>query len=186
MPTPPDFTAGQILTASQMNQIGWFEVASGSLSTATTNFVGCFTNNYRDYRIVVSNVAFSGTGELYYRMLNASSPDVGTNYFWALNGLTIANAATNSVGSGQTLCATGIANNGANGLQVGAAVMDMHGPQLAQRTQVTSQAMCVLVDYYHRTGMSAHNGTTSFDGIQFLTNSAVTVTGTVNIYGYRV
>jgi hypothetical protein len=185
MATPPVFTAGQILTAAQMNQIGLFEVASGTLATATTDFVGCFTDDYRDYRIMISNVAFSGTGELYFRMLNASSPDTTGNYFWALNGLTIANAATNSVGSGQTLAATGIANNGANGLQACAGVLDVRSPKLAQRTLNTSQAMGVLTDFYHRTGFSAHNVTTAFDGIRFLTNSAVTVTGNVQIYGYR-
>jgi hypothetical protein len=181
----PDFSPGEVLTAAAMDSIGLWKVASGSLSTATTDFVGCFTSDYRDYRIVISNVAFSGTGDLFFRMLSASTPATGSDYFWAVNGLTIANTASSSAGSGQTLTYTGVSNTGANNLQIGNAVIDMHGPQLAQRTVNTSQAAGVITDYYHRTGMSAHNLTTAYDGIRFLTNSAVTVTGNVTIYGYR-
>jgi hypothetical protein len=185
MATPPIFSAGAVLTAAQMNQLGLFKVATGSLSTATSDFVECFTGDYRNYRIVISNVAFSGTGDLYFRMLDGTTPSTTSDYFWAQNGLNILNANFTSNGNGQALAYTGISNNGANNLQIGAVVMDVHGPLLEQRTLITSQAIGVVTDYYQRNGMSVHNRLLAYDGIRFFTNSAVTVTGNVTIYGYR-
>jgi hypothetical protein len=185
MATPPIFSAGAVLTAAQMNQLGLFKVATGSLSTATTDFVECFTGDYRNYRIVISNVAFSGTGDLLFRMLDGTTPSTTSDYFWAMSGFKVVASAFNAEGNGQALGYTGISNNGANNLQIGAAVMDVHGPLLEQRTLNTSQAVGVVTDYYHRSGMSVHNRLLAYDGIRFFTNSAVTVTGNVTIYGYR-
>jgi hypothetical protein len=183
--TYPSFTAGEVLTAADMNAVGLWKVASGSLSTATTDFVGCFTDDYRDYRIMISNVAFSGTGDLLFRMLDGTSPSTTADYFWAMSGFKVVASAFNAEGNGQTLGYTGISNTGADNLQIGAAVMDVHGPKLSQRTLNTSQAVGVVTDYYHRSGMSVHNRLLPYTGIRFFTNSAVTVTGTVTIYGYR-
>jgi hypothetical protein len=181
----PDFSPGEVLTAAAMDSIGLWKVASGSLSTATTDFVGCFTDNYRDYRIVISNVAFSGTGDLLFRMLSGSTPSTTSDYFWAMSGFKVVATTFNAEGNGQAFGYTGISNTGANNLQIGAGVMDVHGPKLSQRTLNTSQAVGVVTDYYQRSGMSVHNVLLPYDGIRFFTNSAVTVTGTVTIYGYR-
>jgi hypothetical protein len=63
--------------------------------------------------------------------------------------------------------------------------MDIYGPQLAQRTLLTSNAVLYsAVGFGGRAGMTMHNVLTAFDGIQFLTLGA-TVTGNVTIYGYR-
>jgi hypothetical protein len=55
MATPPDFSSGAVLTAAQMNSVGLWKVASGSLSTATTNFQGCFTSDYRDIALSLTH-----------------------------------------------------------------------------------------------------------------------------------
>jgi hypothetical protein len=181
----PDFSPGEVLTAGAMDSIGLWKVASGSLSTATTDFVGCFTSNYRDYRIVIDNLAFSGTGDLYFRMLLGTTPATASDYFWAMNGLSSSNTALNTAAASQAFSYTGVSNNGANNLIAMASTLDVFGPQLAQRTLVLTHSIGVITDFYHRTGFTSHNLTTAYDGIRFLTNSAVTVTGNVTIYGYR-
>lgn len=181
----PDFSPGEVLTAGHMDSVGLWRVASGTLAGATTDFVGCFSSNFDNYRIVIDRVAFSGTGDLFYRMLTGSTPDTTSNYFHAYNGLSTAAAALNSTGSAQTSGYIGISNNGANSLQIGHASFDIYSPNIAQRTFFVGAGSGVLTDFYNRTGMTAHNVLTAFTGLRLTTNSAVTVTGNVTIYGYR-
>jgi hypothetical protein len=183
------FTTGELLTASDTNTYlansGLVYVAGGPLSLTATNFAGCFTSEYRDYRIVVDSLAWNATGLLYYQLLTGTTPATGGDYFWAMNGLFATGTAGNNQASAQTYGFLGSINAGANNLVVGACSWDICGPQLAQRTLLTGQAAGVDTNYYHLSGMNAHNLTTAYDGIRLLTNTATTFTGNVTIYGYR-
>jgi hypothetical protein len=55
MATPPDFTAGQVLTAAQMNQIGLWLVKTQTIGTAVSSVTvtGAFTADYHSYLIRV-------------------------------------------------------------------------------------------------------------------------------------
>jgi hypothetical protein len=183
------FTTGEVLTASDTNTYlansGLVYVAGGALSSTAVNFAGCFTSEYRDYRIVVDSVAFNAAGDMYYQLLTGTTPETGANYFWALNGYKSTGVANNSGAGTQTLGYLGVSNIGANNLIVGAATWDIYGPQLAQRTILTGHGAGVSTDYVGLSGMNAHNLTTGYTGIRFLTSAATTFTGNVTIYGYR-
>ena len=182
----PDFSPGEVLTAAAMDSIGLWKVASGPLSSTATNFVGCFTDDYRNYRIVIDSVEMSGSGDLYFRTLNGSTPFTGASYEWSYLGLTTSSTAANSAAGSQTLAYTGLEIGGATGIVFASLSFDIYGPKLAQRKFVTSQAMGLRSGFYYgRTGMTAVNDTIAYDGIQFLTNTAVTMAGNVTIYGYR-
>ena len=183
------FTTGEVLTASDTNTYlansGLVYITGGSLSSTAVNFVGCFTSTYTNYRIVVDSLAWNLTGELYYQLLTGTTPATGGDYFWAMNGLKITNVAYNSSQASGTLGYLGTNNSLANNLIVGSCSWDICGPQLAQRTLLTGQGAGVATDYFHLSGMNAHNLTTAYTGIRLLTNTATTFTGNVNIYGYR-
>jgi hypothetical protein len=186
MATPPDFSVGQVLTSATMNKVGLWLVADGALSTATTDFVSCFNDDYRNYRIVISDITFNATGDLLFRMLSGSTPAAGaTDYQWAFTGLTNASGATNSANTGTSFGFTGVSNNGANNIAIGGVSMDVYTPKIAIRTMVTASSVTYPTTFSHRHGMAVHNLTTAYDGIRFLTNSATTVTGNVRIYGYN-
>jgi hypothetical protein len=183
--TFPSFGAGEVLTATDMNAVGLWKVASGSLSSTSTNFVGCFTTDYDNYLIVLDKVDVSSAADIYIRFLNGSTPDIGANYFWAYVGYTISAGGVNSnAGTGQTIGFTGITSSvGAEILS--SATMTCYSPKLVQRTFISSSALSYPTQFAVRNGMTHNNSSTSYDGIQFLTSSAATMSGGVTIYGYR-
>ena len=181
----PDFAPGEVWTASAADSIGLWRVGGGALSGTTTDFVGCFTSNYRNYRIVIDQIRWSGTGDLYFRMLNNTTPEQSAVYSWAFNGLSATNVASNSNGNGQTLGYLGTTNNGLNNQSIGSASFDIYAPNIAAPTLFTGVGIGVITDFVSKAGIAAHNVSTAYNGIRLMTGSAVTVTGNVSIYGYR-
>ena len=182
------FTTGEVLTAADTNtylsNAGLVYVTSGSLSSTSTDFTGCFTSTYDNYRIILSNVSLSGVGDIYFRMLLGSTPDLTANYNWAFTGITENAASTNSNFSGSTQGYTGItASNAAPALA--SSSLDCINPAVAQRTLFTINALLYSGAFGTRNGMCIYNVASAFNGIQFRTSAAVTMTGTVTIYGYR-
>jgi hypothetical protein len=183
----PNFVPGEVLTAAAMDSIGLWRVASGPLSTAGTNFVGCFTSNYTNYRIVVDSPQTSANADIYVQMLSGSTAQsTGGNYTWAMAGLDSTAVNANSAASSQNFAFTGFTSISAANIIIGAFSFDIYGPQLAQRTFMTFTSTAYSgTAWIGRNGMAQHNLTTAYDGIRFLTNSAATMGGNVTIYGYR-
>jgi hypothetical protein len=183
------FTTGEVLTASDTNTYlansGLVYVAGGPLSLTATNFAGCFTSEYRDYRVVVDSLAWNASGYLYYQFLTGTTPATGASYYWAMNGYKVTGAAYNNANITQTFGYFGSANVSADNLIIGSCSWDICGPQLAQRTMLTGQGSGVDIDYFQLSGMNSHNLTNAYTGIRLLTNAATTFTGNVSIYGYR-
>jgi len=165
--------------------MGLVKVTSGALSSTSTDFVGCFTSLYTNYRIVLDSIGVSTTAAIYFRMLSNTTPATGSDYFWAMRGLDSNNISKDNSATAQTFGYTGIGIVGVANQTIGSAILDFYGPQLAQRTFTTNTATSYDVNFISRVGMNEHNLTTAYDGIRFLTNSAATMQGTVTIYGYR-
>jgi len=186
MATPPDFTAGQVLTAAQMNAVGMWLITSGTLSGVDENFQGCFNDDFRNYKIVISDVTMNATGDIYFRMMSGATPASGAaDYRWAMRGLGTGGVGADSANAGASAGYTGMTNNGANGLVVNSCILDVYSPKLAVRTLVVNATSCYPSVFAHRHGMSVHNVTTAYNGFQFLTTTATTMTGEVRIYGYN-
>jgi hypothetical protein len=182
----PDFSPGEVLTAAAMDSIGLWKVAEGALSGATTQFEGCFTNDFDNYRIVMSSLSTSTNADIYWSGLVGTTPSISADYSFAFYGLTAAGVALNASNTASTLGYTGFsATGGVGGIIIGSASIDVYGPKLAQRTFLTSLALGYASNFYGRQGMSHFNLTTAFDGIQFTTGGAPTMGGTITIYGYR-
>jgi hypothetical protein len=183
------FTAGEVLTAADTNTYlansGLTYITGGALSTATTDFVGCFSSTYTNYRIVIDQIAWSGTAGIYFRMLSGTTPATGGDYFWAYTGINILGTTSNSNGNAQTLGFLGSENNGANNLLIGNLSFDIFAPNTSQRTLFEGIGASVITDFASKSGIAIHNQLVAYTGIRLLTNSAVTMTGNVNIYGYR-
>jgi hypothetical protein len=185
MPVPV-FAVGEVLTAANMNQVGLWKVASGTLSTATTDFVGCFTDDFTNYRILIDGASLSGTGTFFYQMLSGTTPATGaTDYQSAFTGLTSGNAASNSNSAGTNVGNFGCLNIGANNLKILAVSADIFNPKVTERTVVISAAVTHPSALAHRHGVSYHNLANAYDGIRITTTTATTMTGNVTIYGYR-
>lgn len=185
------FSTGEVLTAADtntyLNNGGLVYVANGTLANTSTNFQSCFSATYNNYRIMINNISLSGAGYIYFRFLSGSTAANAANYYWAINGYTSAGTASDDSGAAQTLTFTGFQGGaGVAGLQTGYIILDVCAPFVAQRTFTTCQAASYTDRFLGRAGMCEQDAQTSYDGIQFLTNSAVTMGGTVTIYGYRL
>ena len=80
MATPPVFTAGQVLTAAQMNKIGLWEVypetAVTGVSTITRD--GVFTSDFTNYLLIITGTnASSGNMNMQFRVGGVTA---ATNY----------------------------------------------------------------------------------------------------------
>jgi hypothetical protein len=186
MATTPDFSVGQVLTSATMNKVGLWLLTTGTLSGTTKDFQTCFTDDYQNYRIVISDVTMNATGEIYYRMLLGSTAAAGAaDYRWALTGLTTGAGSASTSNAGASAGFTGMRNDGANNLVVNSTSIDIYSPKIAVRTLATISTVTFPAAFAHRDGISIHNLTTAYDGIQFLTTTATTMTGNVYIYGYN-
>jgi hypothetical protein len=183
MATPPDFTAGQVLTAAQMNAIGlWVvktETAFSAAASVTADSV--FTADFTNY-VLKLRYTTSTTGSVSFK-LRASGTSASTNYnYQSINGNGSSVAASGS--TAQTSANIGILTNGSF---YSSASVDLFGPQLAEATTYTSTNMnsqgayTAPINYYIA---GNHSTATAYDGIEILVASG-TMTGSYTIYGYN-
>jgi hypothetical protein len=82
--TFPSFSAGEVLTATDMNAVGLWKVASGTLSltTTATNVTGVFSSTYKQYRLLLNVTAKSDTNRVDMRYIVGTTPQT-TGYYQA-------------------------------------------------------------------------------------------------------
>lgn len=185
----PDFSPGEVLTAAAMDSIGLWKVASAS-ATSGANIIldGVFTSNYKNYRIVVSDVAGSGATGLNMQ-LRAGGSTLGTSgYYNVRNGYFYSSGAISFAND----------NNGAawqipiiiSGTTAAVAdvVLDVFSPVSSTRnTGFTGQGFDGRTNGLgDMSGAGFYNATTSVDG--FLINAGAQTFSNIDVtvYGYRI
>jgi hypothetical protein len=176
MATPPLFVAGQVLTAAQMNQIGFFEIGSFALG-ATTNVNNVFTSDYKSYRLVIATTTCT-SADITMRLRVGGADNSTSNYNYArLQSLYNATAPTSVGAASQAAFNVGRTDSGDPG---GGISFDIYNPQTALRTWFTGQSIDAQI--FMNVG-GYLDLTTQFDG--FTLFGSATWTGTVSVYGYR-
>lgn len=182
------FTTGEVLTSADTNKYlansGLVYITEGSLSTSTTQFQGVFESTYDNYLIVIDKLQVSTGVDIYYRFMTGATENNSAEYFWAYLGLKTDATAANSNAQAQTEGFTGLTVS-ASGSVLGSATLTCYGPNLSQRTFITSNAYGYPAQWGFRFGASHINITNQFTGISFKTLTAGTMSGRVTIYGYR-
>jgi hypothetical protein len=183
------FTTGEVLTAADTNTYlansGLVYITGGSLSTATTDFVGCFSSTFDNYRVVINAPAVSSAADIYFRLLIGTTPTF-VNYHYVVLGANTAGTTLNTFGVGSGEIYTGwTTTSGAAGLNVGLVVSDITSPFLAKRTGFTGSLFSYQTAFKHGTFGGIQDSDTSHTGLRISTLTAATLTGTVTIYGYR-
>jgi hypothetical protein len=180
MATPPVFTAGQVLTAAQMNKIGLWLVKSETIGTSVSSVVvaDAFTSDFANYRIVVSGGTITASAALYLQLGSTT-----TGYYYTIWGFAYA---------GTQISAAGV--NQAN-FYIGASVADGHSaiidiaqPQLAKRTYYSGNYVSMLT-----TGATSGtltvggylNNSTQYTGFTMSTSTGLMTGGKIDVYGYR-
>jgi hypothetical protein len=177
----PDFSPGEVLTAAAMDSIGLWKVASVSVTSGSVLAVdNCFTSDYDNYRVVVSNLKSTGNASLSLQ-LRASGSGSATGYAFGQGFILFSSATWNLVanaGTGTAWAAPGNTNTNppSNG------TIDFFQPQKAERTGMIGHYQSF--DAFIITAGTHNDGTNVYDGFQ-LTTAGTFTAGTVTVYGYR-
>jgi hypothetical protein len=195
MPVPV-FTAGEILTASAMNQVGLYRVigctvtsAGGTAATASNGVitvgsantsvtvVDAFSADFENYRIIINNVDASAADQVFNMTLNNSA---GTTYAFLSsrrNYTTGAQGGNNSAGAAAWMIGLTAANDNMD------YVIDLLSPNLAKRTGMTVNG---TVDSNYIYGGGQDTNAAAQTGFTITPTGGATITGgTIRVYGYR-
>jgi len=185
------FTTGEVLTSSDTNTYlansGLVYVASGALSGVATNFAGCFSSTYDNYRVVCGNYQNSNSPDLVgFRMLSGTTPASTSQYYTAISSFN-SSGTVGSITAAPTTLGYFIRVLGSGAVYQSFA-FDIMNPFVATTTALTGMGTTVGTggNYTAFFGGIGHDNAASYNGLQILTGSgSYTMAGTVSIYGYR-
>jgi hypothetical protein len=176
----PDFSPGEVLTASAMDSIGLWKVASGTLSLTTTptNVTGVFSSDYKQYRLLlnVTNKSASIRVDMKYIVGTTAT---STGYYQAGIGsdYTFNNTLYYQRSNADTQL-FGIASSALLGWS-----MDVYNPNKAALTMHHGTLVDANTGFPYMVGGS-QNSTNQFTGFQLFTSSG-TATVEYQVFGYR-
>ena len=177
----PDFAPGEVLTAAAMDAVGLWKIADTTFTNSATPFInGCFSSNYQHYLVKIFLVASAPANCFFQMRSGTSTPETGAVYDrygfrWDTAGINLVNPNN----TGGILCdVVNTANHRS------AITMDIFGPNETNHTIVNthswdSNSGSVYFPSYRL------ETTTAYTGIQLLSGSTPTFTGTMRVYGYR-
>ena len=181
MATPPDFTAGAILTAAQMNKVGLWLIKTQTIGTGvtTTTVSDVFSADYDNYKILVSGGASSAnTGNNNMALTLGATV---TGYYFGARGITYAAGSADlaSANAAAWLCGS----QTTDGLYMN---VDLFRPFAADQTFAQWSYATGVTTGYTNMGAGYLNNTTSYTAFTITSLATTTHTGgTVYVYGYR-
>lgn len=178
--TYPVFSAGEVLGAADMNAVGLWKIASGTLSLSTTpsNVTGVFSSTYKQYRVLLNVTIRSGTNRVDMKYLVGTTP-TSTNYYQS------------GIGSDFSADATLYyqrSNNDAQFFGIGSSSMtalsfDIYNPNKADFTMHTGTILNANFSFPYIVG-GANRTTNQFTGFQLFTSTG-TATVEYQVFGYQ-
>jgi len=201
------YTAGQVLTASSLNDNLVFAAQSGGLisvapttvgktgasstATASTNgqvtfglcetllLNGVFTSAYSNYRIVWAGFASTGASIL-ARMSVGGTPSTAASY----SRQEIVASSTSVAAIRQTAQTSWNVANNISTTDGENFSMDIFNPQATKNTSLNVLSHSNASGAYWQSVTATFGASTSFDGIQLIP-SAGNFSGTITVYGYN-
>lgn len=203
MATPPDFTAGSVLTAAQMNAVGLWRITTctvssvgGTAATASNGVItvgtgntsvaviNAFPSDYTTFKIVISNLTMSSTaaGTVVYLKMHDGTNPANTNYNDGFARIDIAATTASGVSS----------NLGANGVRIGFGTGDKFGTSfdvvsanIASHTIFPQLSGVNVSTGYMYIGAGMHQTSTAYTSFQIAPSTGTISSGTIRVYGYR-
>jgi hypothetical protein len=183
MATPPVFTAGQVLTAAQMNAVGLWVVKPTTTFTAVSSIVAddVFPTDFSTF-MVVFTYETSTTGSVSFQ-LSVGGVAATTNY-----NRQLLNAVSASVSASRVTASDNIGGMPAtNGAFQATLVWTVNNPNQATATNSLMQrefSAGNFTDVQISFAYGTHSTATAYDGF-LATAASGTTTGTYVVYGMR-
>ena len=179
--TYPSFSAGEVLTAADMNAVGLWEIESKTFTSQTSvSFDSCFTSNYDNYKILIQTDDPASSQTFTMRLRAAGADNTNNDYFRLVFGIAV--AGTTNYSAQATSYLLGFAGTDSRY----SADLTVMSPKLTQKTSIIGQGISNNSTFTGISQMSIggwFNATTSFDGFSLLFGA--NTTGTARVYGIR-
>lgn len=185
IPVLPTYSAGQILTSDDMNDVstlgnyqGLFHVKTQTIGTAVSSVTvtGAFSSDFDNYKIIVSGGISTAQNFLAFRLGTGTS----SAYYGFFNYGNYSSNANNGAGQNNNIDMTY-----AGGVDIQRIHMNLEvqSPFLAKTTTISASA----VIYGNLRGISVydHQLANSYTGFQIACGSGTMTGGTIRVYGYR-
>ena len=175
MPVPV-FTTGEVLTAANMNAIGLWKIASGTVSGTTYAVNNCFSSNYTNYRVLIQGLTGAGVGITMRLRVggvdNNSAVYYSGNQYIAYGGGSSGTYGDNANNQWAWSYTTTVISDWA---------FEFYNPFSIANTGVSFLGHAPDTGRY---GSGYHGSNASFDGFS-ITNSGGFTGGKITVYGYR-
>jgi hypothetical protein len=183
MATPPVFSSGAVLLASQMNAIGLWRVTTVTFTTssAVAFAAGVFNADYQNYRVILEFVP-SANCNLACQVNASGSAQTANSYFGNRYDLRAGAVVGANPGTSHTIMAANGATPAHNTLTI-----DVIKPaDAAVRTSWHGTWYGANAAFAFDGGVTSaeYNVAAAHDGLTF-TPSTGTITGTYHVYGYN-
>jgi hypothetical protein len=200
MATPPDFTAGQVLTAAQMNAVGLWRitgltasftggsagsVSNGVITVGSNNTVititNCFNSDFRNYRLIIKTNSNSvSNADIQFQLRTSGGSTSTTGYYGMWIYASYATTGVAAAGNNNAPNFSFFANAlGTNGFNASATILS---PNEAQRTSVYSNTargdIAGTYNGYHDVG-------TAYTSCVLTCGGGNMTGGTIVFYGYN-
>ena len=176
--TYPSFSAGDVLTAADMNGVGLWLVKTQTVGTAvaTVAVTGAFSSTYDNYLVTLSG----GTGSADQAIgLQLTGSTTAYHGFLNYGASTSATALGANVNNGTSFTFVG----GCNANQMAHVSCQLFGPNLASYTKCYNAAYQNGTAYGHFAG--EHRVATAYTGFTLIPTAGTLTGGTIRVYGYK-
>jgi hypothetical protein len=179
MATPPDFTAGQVLTAAQINAVGLWLVKTQTIGNAVTSVTvnDAFSADYDTYLVTINGGVASAGVDIQLRIGNAAAGYYGTRIGTTYTSDTVIVSRDNNTAQ-FGFAATGSTNS----LQMYAIIGSPFLPKITTLTAFVSLTATTGFGGTYNGILNNSNPYTSFE----LRSGATTLSGgVIRVYGYN-
>lgn len=182
MATPPDFSAGEVLTAAQMNQVGLWLVKTQTIGSAVSSVTvtNAFNENFDNYKIVISGGVGSTNGVLKFNFVGSTTGYYGGVMYYAYNAGGPGNVS--GFGWNNTADWSQVGNFGTNNILMN---IDVMSPNLSKVSSMLGAAPDLNTAGSNVQISGFHNSTTAYTDFKIQTSIGTLTGGEIRVYGYR-
>lgn len=163
-------------------------ITGGTYTTATSVSLpnSTFSSTYRNYKVVFTQTAQTGSVALTMRMRASGTDSSAASYFQAAPGYSSGAVVKDTANNASTSFTIGTTYASASVGQFASIVLDVIDPQQTSQTFLAGFAMFYNTDGSLETHAIGANffATTSFDSLSLISSVASSITGIYRVYAY--